>query len=42
MRDILSNESRIVTKTFLILEDSRFLLEDAIPSIRADGADRVA
>jgi hypothetical protein len=30
MRDILSNESRIVTKTCLILEDSRLLLEDSI------------
>jgi hypothetical protein len=29
MRDILSNESRIVTKTCLILEDSRLLLEDS-------------
>jgi hypothetical protein len=28
--DILSNESRIVTKTCLILEDSRLLLEDSI------------
>lgn len=30
MRDIISNESRIVTKTCLILEDSRLLLEDSI------------
>lgn len=40
MRDILSNESRIVTKTCLILEDCRHLLEDSIflsSELMADG-----